>query len=213
MLDKKLLNETIALLDKLISLPSVSREETATADAVCMFLRSKGIAHNRLFNNVWALSRDYDPAKPTLMLNSHHDTVKPSPAYTDNPFTPIHRDGRIYGLGSNDAGASVVSLIETFCSYYDVDLPFNLLLAITAEEEVMGEHGMRALLPELERRNINVSMAVVGEPTGMNAAVGERGLVVLDCTAHGKSGHAAREEGVNAIYAAIKDIDLSLIHI
>lgn len=207
MLDKKLLNETIALLDKLISLPSVSREETATADAVCMFLRSKGIAHNRLFNNVWALNRDYDPAKPTLMLNSHHDTVKPSPAYTDNPFTPIHRDGRIYGLGSNDAGASVVSLIETFCSYYDVDLPFNLLLAITAEEEVMGEHGMRALLPELERRNINVSMAVVGEPTGMNAAVGERGLVVLDCTAHGKSGHAAREEGVNAIYAAIKDID------
>ena len=141
------------------------------------------------------------------MLNSHHDTVKPSAAYTRDPYSPDEADGRIYGLGSNDAGASVVSLLAAFNQADPTALPFNLLVAITAEEEVGGEHGMRSLLPHLEKAGLKPSMVIVGEPTGMQAAVAERGLVVLDCVAHGVSGHAARNEGVNAIYRALADID------
>lgn len=199
--------EAIALLDRLISTPSVSRSESGTADILFDTLRRRGIDAERLHNNVWAKCSTFDSGKPTLLLNSHHDTVKPSPAYTNDPFTPLHRGGRIFGLGSNDAGASVVSLLETFCRYYDKKLPFNLLLALTAEEEVMGEHGMRAMLAEWERVGMRIDMALVGEPTQMNAAVGERGLLVLDCTAHGRSGHAARNEGINALYVALEDID------
>ncbi|MDO5446419.1 MAG: M20 family metallo-hydrolase [Prevotellaceae bacterium] len=198
--------DAIELLDLLIATPSISREEDKTADLICRFMQTQGIPTYRHFNNVWAKSLNYDSAKPTLLLNSHHDTVKPSPAYTNPPFQPIHKDGRIYGLGSNDAGASVVSLITTFCNHYDANLPFNLILLISAEEEVTGEHGMRAMLPYFKQQGINIDMALVGEPTGLQAAIGERGLVVLDCTAHGKQGHAARNEGVNAIYKAIDDI-------
>ena len=200
----QLTTESIALLDQLIATPSVSRDEAATADIVEAFLKArvKGTVE-RIHNNIYVRTPHWDDAHPTLLMNSHHDTVKPSASYTRDPYEPTHEEGRIYGLGSNDAGASVVSLIAAYRYYEDTPLPFNMLLAISAEEEVMGEHGMRALLPELGK----IDMALVGEPTGMQAAVGERGLVVMDCIAHGVRGHAARNEGVNAIDIAIKDIE------
>ncbi len=197
----------ISLLDRLIATPSLSRHENATADHISAFLEENGVVANRCKNNVWAVSDNYDSNRPTLLLNSHHDTVKPSATYTLDPFKPTHRDGRIYGLGSNDAGASVVSLIETFLRLRNVPLNVNLILAITAEEEVSGKDGVELLLSEFKSLEMNVDMAIVGEPTGLNAAIAERGLMVLDCTAHGVSGHAARNEGVNAIYAAIADIE------
>lgn len=201
---KTLTQEAIGLLDRLIATPSVSRDEAATADILEEFLKThvKGEV-KRVYNNVYVCPPHWDDSRPTLLMNSHHDTVKPSASYTRNPYEPTHEDGRIYGLGSNDAGASVVSLIAAYRYMEEQELPYNMLLAISAEEEVMGEHGMRGLLPELGR----VDMALVGEPTGMQAAVGERGLVVMDCTAHGVRGHAARNEGVNAIDIAIADIE------
>ena len=201
---QQLTTESIALLDQLIATPSVSRDEAATADIIEASLKAhvKGTVQ-RIYNNVYVRSPHWDDARPTLLMNSHHDTVKPSASYTRDPFEPTHEEGRIYGLGSNDAGASAVSLIAAYRYYEDTPLPFNMLLAISAEEEVMGEHGMRGLLPELGK----VDMALVGEPTGMQAAVGERGLVVMDCVAHGVRGHAARNEGINAIDIAIKDIE------
>ena len=199
--------EAIVLLDKLIATPSISREEGATADILEAFLREKGIGVQRIHNNVWAQCKHFDAAKPTLLLNSHHDTVKPSAAYTIDPYNPLHADGKIYGLGSNDAGASLVSLATVFCNNYNAELSYNIVLALTAEEEVMGEKGMRTMLPEFERLGIRIDMALVGEPTGMNAAVGERGLLVFDATAHGVRGHAARNEGENALYKAIADIE------
>lgn len=195
-------NEAVELLKGLVSIPSVSRDEAGTAALLFDFLASRGASPERSANNVYARSADFDPARPTLLLNSHHDTVRPAASYTRDPFAPGIERGRLYGLGSNDAGASVVSLAETFLAFRGRPLPFNLLLALTAEEECMGPHGIRALLPELGE----VAMALVGEPTGMQAAVGERGLVVLDCTARGRSGHAARSEGVNALYIALDDI-------
>lgn len=201
---KTLTQEAIGLLDRLIATPSVSRDEAATADILEEFLKThvKGEV-KRIYNNVYVCPPHWDDSRPTLLMNSHHDTVKPSASYTRNPYEPTHEDGRIYGLGSNDAGGSVVSLIAAYRYMEEQELPYNMLLAISAEEEVMGEHGMRGLLPELGR----VDMALVGEPTGMQAAVGERGLVVMDCTAHGVRGHAARNEGVNAIDIAIADIE------
>ena len=198
----------IGLLCRLISTPSVSRDEALTADILQGWLAEQGVEPRRVHNSVWAVCDGYDPAKPTLMLNSHHDTVKPSPAYTNDPFTPVRADGRIYGLGSNDAGASLVSLATVFCALRQSDLPFNLMLAMTAEEEVSGEKGMRAFLPEVAAEGYRIDMALVGEPTSMQPAIAERGLVVLDCKAHGVAGHAARNEGVNAIYKAIKDIEI-----
>ena len=200
--------EAISLLQRLIATPSLSGEEGGTADILAAELVERGVEVRRLHNNVWALSRGYDAKKPTLMLNSHQDTVKPSAAYTRNPFKPTMEEERIYGLGSNDAGASLVSLLTAFCKRYDTThLPYNLLLALTAEEENMGERGMRAFLPHLREEGIRVDMVLVGEPTSMQAATAERGLVVLDCTAHGKSGHAARDEGENALYKALSDIE------
>lgn len=196
----------VELLSRLIATPSLSRHEEVTADIISEFLCTRGIEVNRQHNNVWAVNKHYDPSLQTLMLNSHHDTVAPAPSYSFDPFKPHITDGRLYGLGSNDAGASVVSLAEVFCRLYDTRLPVNLLLALTAEEEVMGENGMRAFLPMIKDNGFFPSMAIVGEPTGLNPAVGERGLVVLDCVAHGVTGHAARNEGVNAIYEAIRDI-------
>ena len=147
-------------------------------------------------------SEGFDPARPTLLLNSHHDTVRPAASYTRDPYAPTVEDGRLYGLGSNDAGASVVCLVETFLTFRARALPFNLVLGISAEEECMGENGIRALLPVLER----VDMALVGEPTGMQAATGERGLIVLDCTAHGKKRPCGARRRVNALYIALDDI-------
>lgn len=200
-------DEAIELLRRLIAAPSPSREETATADILFQWLAAKGAEPQRLHNCVWAFATDYDPTLPTLMLNSHHDTVRPAASWTRDPFTPTVEGDRLYGLGSNDAGASVVSLAVTFIAMLGRKLPFNLLLALTAEEEVMGEHGMRAFLPEMERQGVKIDMAIVGEPTSLQPAVAERGLIVLDCVAHGKSGHAARNEGINALYIAIDDIN------
>lgn len=190
------------LLKELIATPSPSRGEEATADLLFAFLQQHGAAPERLYNNVFARSSDFDSARPTLLLNSHHDTVRPAASYMRDPYTPSVEGDRLYGLGSNDAGASVAALTQVFLSLRSQPLPFNLLLALSAEEECSGERGMRALLPALGC----IEMGLVGEPTGMQAAVGERGLVVLDCTARGKSGHAARGEGENALYIALDDI-------
>ena len=195
-------SEAVGLLRRLIATPSPSRDEARTGDLLHAFLAERGARPERLHNNIWARSEGFDPARPTLLLNSHHDTVRPAASWTRDPYTPAIEGDRLYGLGSNDAGASVVALTEAFLALRTRELPFNLLLALTAEEECMGEHGIRALLPELGR----IDLAVVGEPTGMQAAAGERGLVVLDCTAHGRSGHAARGEGINALYIALEDI-------
>lgn len=198
-------DNAVKLLSGLISTPSPSRDEARTADLLCDFLTRRGAHPQRLYNNVWAVAGEYDPARPTLLLNSHHDTVRPAAGYTRDPFAPTVEEGRLYGLGSNDAGASVAALTETFLALHDKPLPFNLLLALSAEEECSGERGVRALLPRLAE-SYRIDMAIVGEPTSMQASTAERGLVVLDCTARGRSGHAARNEGVNALYAAMDDI-------
>lgn len=196
-------SDTIRLLERLIAIPSPSRDEGRTADLLFDYLQEKQIGEvHRDRNNVWAASRDFNEQRPTLLLNSHHDTVRPSASYTRNPYKPTREDGRIYGLGSNDAGASLVSLVATFCRLAAEPTGCNLVLALSAEEEVTGENGIRHLLPQLPR----IDMAIVGEPTKMQVALGERGLVVLDGVAQGVSGHAARGEGVNALYRAIDDI-------
>lgn len=201
-----MINRAVGLLKRLIATPSFSREEGATADLLMNFLQENGAQAMRLFNNVWATTAAYDPSKPILMLNSHHDTVKPSKAYTRNPFDPSDDGEAIFGLGSNDAGASLVSLIEVFLHFFNAELPFNLVLALTAEEEVTGENGMRALIEMLAERKMLPRWAIIGEPTGMDAAIGERGLVVLDGVATARGGHAARSEGENALYKALDDI-------
>ena len=199
-----LVADALALLKRLIATPSFSREEDQTAALIEEFLREKQIPCERLKNNVWALNRHFDPAKPTLLLNSHHDTVRPNTSYTLDPFAPTERDGKLFGLGSNDAGGSLVALLATFAYFYDrSNLPHNIVMAATAEEEISGRDGLERLLPELPP----ISFAIVGEPTDMQLAIAEKGLLVLDCTAHGVSGHAARDEGENAIYNAIRDIN------
>lgn len=200
-------DEAIELLKGMIAIPSPSRSEDGTAALIYDWLHDHGADVRRFHNNVWALAPGFDVARPTLMLNSHHDTVKPSAQYTRDPYEPLIEDGRLYGLGSNDAGASVVSLLAAFLTLSEENLPFNLIVAITAAEEVMGEYGMRAFLPELDRLGFIPDMVIVGEPTGFQPAVAERGLIVLDGLARGVAGHAARNEGVNALYRAIDDIN------
>lgn len=199
-------DKAVDLLKQLIATPSLSRDEAKTADLLEKYLLTNGVETERLHNNVWAFAKPYDPSKPILMLNSHHDTVKPSTAYTRNPFEPTEEGDAVFGLGSNDAGASLVSLIQVFLHFKNTELPFNLLLALTAEEEVTGEKGMRAFIAMLAERGLMPRWALIGEPTGMNAAIGERGLVVLDGIAKARGGHAARSEGENALYKAIDDI-------
>lgn len=194
----------IALLRQLIATPSFSREEAGTALLIEQFFKDKSIPYTRQKNNIWAENRHFDPAKPTLLLNSHHDTVRPNPSWTLDPFQPLERGGRLYGLGSNDAGGCLVSLLTTFVHFYDrPHMAYNIVMAATAEEEISGREGLESVLPDLPP----IAFAIVGEPTQMHLAVAEKGLLVLDCTAHGKSGHAARNEGDNAIYKAIKDIN------
>ena len=196
--------DAIDLLKNLIATPSFSREEEHTATLIEVFLQAKGIEVHRHLNNIIARNQHFDEAKPTILLNSHHDTVKPNKAYTLDPFTPLEKEGKLYGLGSNDAGGSLVSLLATFVYFYkQPDLRFNLVLAATAEEEISGKNGVECVLPLLGK----IEGAIVGEPTLLQMAVAERGLMVLDCTAHGKAGHAARNEGVNAVYKALEDID------
>lgn len=195
--------EAIELLQKLISLPSFSKEEDKTADVIEDFFRTKKISASRVLNNVWVQNLFFDPSLPTLLLNSHHDTVKPNTAYTKNPFYPAIEDGKLFGLGSNDAGGPLVSLLATFLFYYEQPaLKYNLIFAATAEEEISGTNGLELVLPSFGK----IDFAIVGEPTQMQLAIAEKGLLVLDCTAYGKAGHAAREEGENAIHKALKDI-------
>jgi acetylornithine deacetylase/succinyl-diaminopimelate desuccinylase-like protein len=197
-------DEAVGLLRQLIAIPSFSKEEDATATVIEQFLQSKGVTANRHLNNVWAKNKHFDAGKPSLLLNSHHDTVRPNKAYTLDPFSPIEQEGKLYGLGSNDAGGSLVTLLGLFLYFYEqTDLKYNLVFAATAEEEISGKNGIEVLLPYLPK----IDFGIVGEPTQMQMAIAERGLLVLDMTATGKAGHAARNEGENALYKAIDDID------
>ncbi len=216
-----LYDDAVELLKQLIATPSFSKEEDKTASIIEAFFTAKNVPANRSLNNVWAVNKYFDAAKPTILLNSHHDTVKPNPQYTKDPFEAIIEDGKLYGLGSNDAGGCLVSLIAAFIFFYDKkDLKYNIVIAATAEEEISGVNGIENLL-KLSDSDSPFSIAfgkpmategelggaIVGEPTQTNLAIAEKGLLVLDCVAEGKAGHAAREEGVNAVYVAMKDID------
>lgn len=199
-----LYNDAVELLKELIAIPSFSKEEEGTAGAIENFFAERNIKTQRKKNNVWALNKHFDKSKLTILLNSHHDTVKPNAGYTRSPFLPEVNGDKLYGLGSNDAGASLVSLIAAFVSFYEKEnLKYNIILAATAEEEISGKNGIECVLPELPP----ISFAIVGEPTQLQMAIAEKGLLVLDCTAIGKAGHAARDEGDNAIYKALEDID------
>ncbi len=198
------IQDALGLLKQLISTPSFSREESSTAEILENHLVSNKVIVKRHINNVWAVNKYFDSTKKSILLNSHHDTVKPNKGYTLDPFKPIEKDGKLYGLGSNDAGGALVTVITAFRHFYEQRaLKYNLVLAASAEEEISGAHGIESLLPLLPP----LDCGIVGEPTLMKMAVAERGLIVLDCIAHGKAGHAAREEGENALYKAIKDIE------
>ncbi|GAA4906774.1 M20 family metallo-hydrolase [Mucilaginibacter defluvii] len=205
MTDKQhLFQQAVQLLQQLIATPSFSKEEDRTADLIEQFLKQHGIDVHRKLNNLWAWNKHFDPAKPTILLNSHHDTVKPNSGYTRDPFDAKIEDGKLYGLGSNDAGGCLVSLIAVFLYFYEQEgLKYNFCLATTAEEEISGVNGLELIIPDLGE----LSFGIVGEPTQMHLAIAEKGLMVLDCASHGKAGHAAREEGDNAIYKALTDIE------
>lgn len=200
----ELYQTAIDLLKQLIATPSLSKEEDQTADLIQSFFETKGITTFRKRNNVWVRNAHFDNEKPTLLLNSHHDTVKPNAGYTRNPFSADEEEDQLFGLGSNDAGASLVGLIATFLYFNDrQDLKYNIVLAASAEEEISGKGGVESILSDLGE----IDFAIVGEPTLMHLAVAEKGLMVLDCVAKGISGHAARNEGENAIYKAMKDME------
>jgi acetylornithine deacetylase len=200
----KLKQEAISLLKELIAIPSFSGKEDKAADKVNTFLQKAGIKTKRKMHNIWAENKNFQAGRPVLLLNSHLDTVRPNDSWQSDPFKPQIKDGKLFGLGSNDAGGSLVSLMAIFRYFYQrKDLHYNLIFAATAEEENSGLHGIESILPELK----NIDFTVVGEPTGMKMAIAEKGLIVLDCTAPGKAGHAARNEGENAIINAMKDIE------
>jgi acetylornithine deacetylase/succinyl-diaminopimelate desuccinylase-like protein len=201
---KKLFTDAVTLLQQLIAVPSFSKEEAATADLLMSFFKARDVQSYRDANNVWASNRFFDPAKPTVLLNSHHDTVRPNPGYTRDPFNSEISDSKLYGLGSNDAGGPLVALIATFMHYFARnDLSHNIVLAATAEEEISGRDGIERIWSRLPA----IDFAIVGEPTLCDVAIAEKGLMVLDCFSKGKAGHAAREEGINALYAALPDIE------
>lgn len=200
---KQLYESALGLLKQLIATPSLSKEEDQTAQIIADFLENHGVKVHRSGNNIWALNHNYKEGQLTILLNSHHDTVKPNKGYTKDPFTPIFEEGKLFGLGSNDAGGCLVSLIATFLNFYEQEIPFNLVLAATAEEENSGRGGVESILPALGQ----LDYGIIGEPTEMNMAVAEKGLMVLDCKAQGVAGHAARDIGKNAIYEAIQDIE------
>ena len=205
---EKYVNDAVTLLQKLIATPSVSREETRAADLMEEELRQYGFKPVREANNVWATAREMDPQKPTLLLNAHIDTVKPVSSWTLNPYHPDLQNDTLYGLGSNDCGGGLVSLLQAFRHLASTEQPYNLIYLATAEEEVTGANGMRRVLPTLPK----IDVAIVGEPTGMQPAIAEKGLMVLDVISHGQSGHAARGEGVNAIYEALDDLNWLCTH-
>ncbi len=193
--------DTIELLKNMIRIPSFSREEGESADFLEGWMKAGGFDVRRSGNNLWVESGPAD-GRPTVLLNAHIDTVRPASGYTRDPFTPAVEDGRLYGLGSNDDGGSLAALLETYSRLIKKEQPYRLVFSATAEEEVSGKGGLDLILPELG----HIDFGVIGEPTGMRMAVAERGLMVLDCTARGKSGHAARNEGINAIYKAFEDV-------
>ena len=193
----------IELLRQLIAVPSFSRDEAAAADVLQAWMASRGLPVSRHGNNLWVAPDDCADGRPVILLNSHIDTVRPASGYTRNPFAPDIEDGRLYGLGSNDAGGPLVALLGAYMQLASRPQSYKLVFAATAEEEVSGHGGIESLLPLLGR----VDLGIVGEPTRMQMAVAEKGLMVLDCTAHGRSGHAARNEGDNAIYRALPDIE------
>ncbi len=197
--------DMLRLLRKLISIPSVSREEQQTATLLSTTINCYGYPVDRIGNNVLAFGKGYTKGLPTVLLNSHHDTVKPNSGYTRNPFSADEEDGKLYGLGSNDAGGCLVALLGAFLYVQQagIKLQYNLVFAATAEEEISGRGGVEMILPLLG----DVFLGIVGEPTLLNMAVAEKGLLVLDCTVMGVAGHAAREEGDNALYKAMKDIE------
>ncbi|MGE8293034.1 MAG: M20 family metallo-hydrolase [Sphingobacterium sp.] len=198
-----LFQNSLALLKQLIAVSSLSREEMLTADLIEAFFKERYIKTFRKGNNVWVYNAHYESNKPTILLNSHHDTVKANPGYTRDPLVPTVEEGKLYGLGSNDAGGCLVSLIATFLYFYEEkDLKYNFCLVASAEEEISGRNGIESVLEDIG----TIDFAIVGEPTLMDLAVAEKGLMVLDCNAIGIAGHAARNEGDNAIYKAIKDI-------
>lgn len=203
MTQKDYLDDAVSLLKRLISTPSVSRDEKNAANIMESAINSYGLESHRECNNIWTIDPYFDKNKPTILLNAHIDTVKPVSTWTRNPFTPSLEDGNLYGLGSNDCGGGLVSLLQTFRHIIGkTDRKFNFIYLASAEEEVSGKDGISRALPLLPE----IDLAIVGEPTGMQPAIAEKGLMVLDLIGHGKSGHAARNEGVNAIYEALDDL-------
>lgn len=195
--------EAVELLKELIAIPSISREETKAADRLEAFMTENGLKTHREGNNIWTMNEPLDSNKPTLLLNAHIDTVKPAASWQHDPFTPAVEDGKLYGLGSNDCGGGLVSLLQAYRILKDHNLPYNLVYLASAEEEVSGKDGISRVIPLLPK----IDVAIVGEPTSMQPAIAEKGLMVIDAVAHGKSGHAARDEGENAIYIALDDIE------
>ena len=201
---ESLAHEAIALLKQLIAIPSFSEEEDETAALIDTWLQNHGVATKRQYNNIYAFNKYYEEGKPNLLLNSHHDTVKPNSAYTKDPFHPHVEDGKLYGLGSNDAGGCLCSLLATFVYFYErKDLPYNIIMTATAEEEDAGDKSISALLPILPE----IEVAIVGEPTEMQLAVAEKGLVVFEGKVEGTPSHAAHPNENNAIYNTIAVLD------
>ena len=212
--DLNISEAAIALLKQMIATPSVSRDEKAVADILESYMRQVFASEvHRSGNNLWSVAPQYDANRQTLLLNAHIDTVKPVESWTHDPFTPTEEDGRIFGLGANDDGASLIALLHVFAqlTQEEESLPYNLVFLASCEEEVSGKGGISSVLPQLP----HIDVALVGEPTGMNpqvpggvrVAVAEKGLMVLDGVAQGRSGHAARNEGFNALYLAIDAIN------
>lgn len=195
-------SEATTLLNSLIGIPSLSREEEAAADFLQNYIEETGIMTGRSGNNIWCISPMFDLNKPTILLNSHIDTVKPVNGWRKHPFTPKAENGKIYGLGSNDACASVISLFQVYRHLSTTEQAYNLIFLASCEEEVSGKNGIESVLPQLPP----IALGIVGEPTEMQPAIAEKGLMVVDVTAHGKAGHAARNEGDNAIYKVLEDI-------
>lgn len=202
MTQEQYVSDAVQLLKKLIATPSASRNEKDAADIMEQTIRSYGFEPQREANNLWIIDPHYDESRPTLLLNAHIDTVKPVASWSRDPFSPDVEDGVLYGLGSNDCGGGLCSLLQIFRMLTEKPQSYNLIYLASAEEEVSGKDGITRALPLLP----HIDLAIVGEPTGMNPAVAEKGLMVLDVIAHGKSGHAARNEGVNAIYEALDDM-------
>lgn len=205
MTQDQIASESVELLKSMIEIPSFSREEKDVADYLEEKFSGWGLNPSRIGNNLWMRNKEWSDEKPVILLNSHIDTVRPAGGWNNDPFKVIVEEQRITGLGSNDAGASVVSLLATFRYFFEAgNLPYNLLFCASAEEEISGENGVASILDRLGR----IDIAIVGEPTQMHIAIAEKGLLVLDCEAKGRSGHAARNEGENAIYKAINDIQI-----